>query len=400
MLIRTHRDFRLLWLAQVVSQLGDKVYALTLSWWVLELTVSPRFPEGDPSRLGYMLAIGALAATCFGPWLGVLADKFPHRFLMMAADLARAGLCAFLAYLAYVGKGSLLLLYLVVFAISLFNLLFNPATHAILGSLVEEAEMHEALSLQQITHDTCNVLGAAAGGALVAAVGVRMGLIANAASFAFSALLIFFIAGREAPSAPVEQSPEEEGGLAFLKRHPTILGMLGVFCLANIFLVPLFVLIPAISKIVLKGTPATLGLLEGALALGSILTTAVVLKASFDKRWPFLTGSIVLNGLVLVAMGATTSLPVLALLLAVIGGCLAMVNVHFMTMLQILTPSHLKGRVFSLMETIATGAFPVGFFLAGLATDFMSLPNILCVCGGGVILAGLLFPLVPGIRAS
>lgn len=397
MLIKTHRDFRYLWLAQLVSQMGDKIYAITLSWWVLELTVSPQDPKGDPARVGYMMAVGALAATFFGPWLGTLADRFPRRFLMIAADLARAGLCGFLAFLAFTGQGSMPALYLTVFLISVFNLLFNPATHAILGTLVEDHEMQQALSLQQITHDLCNVLGAAAGGMLVAAVGVKLGLTVNAASFVLSALFIVAIHRREAPPG---NQPEQTagGGLGFLKAQPTILGLLLIFCLANLFLVPLFVLIPAVSKLLLNGTAATLGLLEGALATGSILTTAVVLKMTFEKRWRSLTVAIVLNGIMLAAMAASQTVVPVAICLAVIGGCLATVNVQFICMLQLLTPDHLKGRVFSLVETIATGCFPISYFLAGLAADHLTLPTIFMVCGSGVFLAGMLVPLVPGIR--
>lgn len=396
MLLRDHADFRLLWLAQVVSQLGDKVYALTLSWWVLELTTTPEDPLGDPSRVGYMMAVGALAATLFGPWLGTLADRFPRRFMMIAADLARAGLCAFLAYLAFVGRGNMPALYLVVFLLSVFNLMFNPATHAILGSLVKENEMQEALSLQQITHDLCNVLGAAAGGALVAAVGVKLGLTVNALSFVLSALFIMGIRRSEVPLK--EEDKVEGGGLSFLKGQPTILGLLIIFCLANLFLVPLFVLIPAVSKIMLHGTAATLGILEGALAAGSILTTAVILKLTFAKRWPSLCAAIALSGAGMAAMGASTTVVGMGLFLAVIGGCLATVNVQFICMLQLLTPDNLKGRVFSIVETIATGCFPVAYFLAGVATDNFSLPVIFFACGAGVGLAGLLVPLVPGIR--
>jgi DHA3 family macrolide efflux protein-like MFS transporter len=397
-LIKTHRDFRYLWLAQLVSQLGDKIYALTLSWWVLELTVSPENPKGDPARVGYMMAVGALAATFFGPWLGTLADRFPRRFLMIAADLARAGLCGFLAFLAFTEQGNMPALYFTVFLISVFNLLFNPATHAILGSLVEDEEMQEALSLQQITHDLCNVLGAAAGGMLVAALGVKLGLTVNAASFLLSAFFITLIHRREAPHPPEQQEQDQGGGLGFLKSQPTILGLLVIFSIANLFLVPLFVLIPAISKLVLNGTAATLGLMEGALAVGSITTTAVVLKLSFKKRWRSLTAAIVLNGAMLAVMATSQTAAPMALSLAVIGGCLATVNVQFICMLQLLSPDHLKGRVFSLVETIATGCFPISYFLAGLAADHLALSSIFAVCGAGVMLAGLLVPLVPGIR--
>jgi hypothetical protein len=111
-----------------------------------------------------------------------------------------------------------------------------------------------------------------------------------------------------------------------------------------------------------------------------------------------LAGSIVLNGLALIVMGAFPSALLMGIGLAVIGGCLAMVNVNFICMLQLLTPDHLKGRVFSLMETIATGAFPISFFLTAVATDHLSLTTIFYICGAGVTVAGLLLPLVPGIR--
>lgn len=400
MLIRTHSDFRWLWLAQVVSQMGDKVYALAISWWVLELTVSPATPHGDPSRVGYMMAVGALAATFFGPWLGTLADRYPRRRLMIIADLARAGLVAVLAYLAFVGHGGIAILYLVVFLVSVFNLMFNPATHAILGSLVSKEEMHEALSLQQITRDMCNVLGASLGGALIAAVGVKMGLSVNAVAFVISALFITAIKRRESeePSEDGDKTESDQGGLSFLKSQPTILGLLSVFSIANLFLVPLFMLIPAVSKILLQGTAATLGMLEGSLAAGSILTTAVILKLKFDKRWRSLTGAVLLSGLMLLAMSVSQTTAAMALCLAVIGGCLATVNVQFICMLQLLTPEHLKGRVFSIMETIATGCFPISFFLAGVASDMFSLPTIFLGCGTGVLAAGLLILLVPGIR--
>lgn len=396
MLLRTHTDFRLLWLAQVISQLGDKVYTLTLAWWVLELTISPQNPEGDPSKVGYILAAGALAATLLGPWLGSLADRHSRRTLMIVADLARAVLCAFLAFLAIRGGATMPILYVVVFLLSVFNLMFNPATHAILGSLVTNDEMHEALSIQQVTRDTCNVLGASIGGALVAAVGVKLGFSLNAASFALSAAFLYFISVRDRPSA--HESNSQGGGLAFLKSERTILGLLGVFCLANLFLVPLFVLIPSVTKIVLKGTAATLGLLEASLAVGSILTTLIILRLHFTKRWPSLCAAVTLNGFALIALGFTQTAVVMGLLLAMIGGCLATVNVQFICILQLLTPEHLKGRVFALMETIATGSFPISYFLAGLAADNFSLSLIFIACGCGVALAGILIPLVPGVR--
>lgn len=396
MLIRTHKDFRFLWLAQVVSQLGDKVYALTLAWWVLELTVTPENPRGDASQVGYMLAVGALAATAFGPWLGSLADRFSRRALMIWADLARALLCGTLAFMAIFGHSQMWALYLIVFLLSLFNLLFNPATQAILGSLIQEEEMTEALSLQQLTQDLCNLMGAAVGGALVAALGVKLGFTVNALSFLVSALFITGISRREKP-VRTEQD-QSSGGLGFLKGHPTILGLLLIFSLANLFLVPLFVLIPAMAKIVLEGSAMTLGLLEGSLAGGSIVATFIILKMRIEKLWPSLTAAIVVNGLALLAMAASTTPAGLALLLALTGACLAVVNVQFTAMLQKLTPDSLKGRVFSLVETIATACFPISYFLSGLAAERLSFASIFLLCGVGVTLAGALVPAIPKIR--
>lgn len=395
-LIRSHADFRMLWLAQVVSQLGDKIYALTLAWWILELTVTPENPQGDASQVGYMLAVGALAATLFGPWLGSLSDRFSRRSLMIWADLGRALLCGVLAVMASLGQAQMSVLYLIVFLLSVFNLLFNPATQAILGSLVKEEEMTEALSLQQLTQDLCNLLGAGVGGALVAALGVRLGFTFNALSFVVSALFIAGISRREKPVATEES--ESRGGLGFLRERPTILGLLLVFCLANLFLVPLFVLIPAVAKIVLQGSAMTLGLLEGALAGGSIVATFVVLKMRTKRLWQSLASAILLNGLALLGMAYSTSPIQLAVLLALTGACLAVVNVQFNAMLQQLTPDALKGRVFSLVETIATACFPISYFLSGLAAEHLTFPEIFLLCGAGVTVAGALVPAIPKIR--
>lgn len=372
------------------------MYALTLAWWVLELTASPENPKGDASQVGYMLAVGALAATAFGPWLGTLADRFSRRALMIWADLARALLCGVLALMAVFGHSQMWALYIIVFLLSIFNLLFNPATQAILGSLVEEGEMTEALSIQQLTQDLCNLMGAAVGGALVAALGVKLGFTVNAFSFIVSALFIAGVSRRERP----ERAPHEQtgGGLGFLKERPTIFGLLLIFSLANLFLVPLFVLIPAMAKIVLEGSALTLGFLEGALAAGSIVATFVVLKLRVRKLWFSLAGAIVVNGLALIAMSASSTAVQLALLLALTGACLAVVNVQFNAMLQKLTPDSLKGRVFSLVETIATACFPISYFLSGLAAESLSFPAIFLLCGAGVTLAGALVPTIPRIR--
>lgn len=395
-LIRTHADFRKLWIAQVVSQLGDKVYALTLAWWILELTATPEKPLGDASQVGYMLAVGALAATAFGPWLGSLSDRFSRRAIMIWADLGRALLCGVMAVMASTGQAQIPILYLIVFLLSIFNLLFNPATQAILGSLVKDEEMTEALSLQQLTQDLCNLLGAGIGGALVAALGVRLGFTVNAFSFVLSALFIAGISRRERPVATDES--ESGGGLGFLRGRPTILGLLLVFCFANLFLVPLFVLIPAVAKIVLQGSAITLGLLEGALAGGSIIATFVILKVRTKKLWRSLTLAILLSGVALLGMANTTSPLQLASLLALIGACLAVVNVQFNAMLQQLTPDALKGRVFSLVETAATACFPISYFLSGVAVERLSFPEIFLLCGVGVTIAGALVPAIPKIR--
>lgn len=396
-LIRDHADFRRLWLAQVVSQLGDKVHTLTVAWWVLELTASARHPQGDPSQVGYVMAVGALAATLFGPGLGWLADRFPRRSVMVAADLGRAVLCVVLALAANSGQGSLPLLYGVVFLVSVLTLMFNPATHAILGCLVKPEEMQEALSLQQITRDLCQLVGSALGGALVAAVGVQLGFALDAGSFLLSALFLLAIRQRERTAAERE-AEAPSGGVAFLKEHPTILGLLAIFALANVFLAPMFVLIPSVSKIVLQGTAATLGLLEGALALGSILTTAVLLRRNFARRWPSLCGAVVVNGLAFAAMAWSQTVVPMALALAVVGGCLATVNVQFICLLQLLTPESLKGRVFAVVESIATAAFPLAFFFSGLAVATFSIPHIFLGCGLGLLLVGLALPLIPGVR--
>ena len=126
--------------------------------------------------------------------------------------------------------------------------------------------------------------------------------------------------------------------------------------------------------------------------------TFAVLKVKIARLWIPLTAAIVINGLALLAMSATSSAVGMAVLLALTGACLAVVNVQFNALLQKLTPDALKGRVFSLVETIATACFPISYFLSGLAAESLSFSAIFLLCGVGVTLAGALVPAVPRIR--
>lgn len=401
-LLRCNRQFLRLWLGQLVSQVGDKVFLMTLSWWVLVLTSDTTHPRGNPAMTGYIMAASVLPATLLGPLAGTLVDRFSRRTLMVVADLARASLLATLAYLAWdpwlSQQTHLLLIFPIAIAVSIFNTLFNPAVQATTGSIVAEADLKQALALQSMARDGSNLLGAVLGGALVAAVGVTVGFGLNAASYLFSALMVFTMTiPQQRQQKPMKEMMGE--GWNFVRQNPTVRGLILLFGIGNFFMVPALLLLPTVARVSLHGTPATLGAMEAATAIGSI-SAAVLLMPRLRSAWlPLLLG-LFGNAVAILTLGLVAHFPSVLAAVFGLGAGMALVSISIQVLLQNIIPDPLKGRVFALVATLAGATFPVAALLVGFFTTYLTVAHTLVLCGmgNGICALGALF--IPGLRQS
>ena len=185
-----YRDFRLVWSAQVLSELGDWAARVALAVLVYE-------------RTGSKVAATAVTAVALLPWLGLgqalasLGDRFPRRRVMIVSDVVRAG--AFFVMTSIRPAWALLGL---AFVAASATPAFEAARAASIPEAVSEEGYGDALTLSNLTYQAVLVLGYLFGGGLVAVLGAKSALIVNASSFALSAVLLGFLRiGRVASSA-------------------------------------------------------------------------------------------------------------------------------------------------------------------------------------------------------
>lgn len=390
-LLRGNRNFRRLWLGQIVSQLGDWLDYVALLTLLLQLT-------GSGTAVATMLVARFLPTFFIGPLAGVVVDRLDRRRIMVIADLLRAVL---VLGLLFVGTPERIwLCYIIVALVVSVTAFFEPARTASIPNLTTREELITANALGAVTWSTALAVGSALGGFVTAAAGWRTAIVLDALSFACSAWLI---GGIRLPSRPARPRPigvtgllglrEFAEGVRYLRRHPPVATVVFVKCgwsvaggmvlLHSIFgerIFPIF-----------GSAAAGIGLVAMMRGVGTAL--GPVVSRRFFGTTPAemargITGGFVVAGMLYLVFAATTHVaPALALLaLAHMGG--STVWVFSTTLLQVLVPDEFRGRVFAAELAFMTLGMTVSSFLTGWALDSLAIgPRPLMA-----ILAALCFP--------
>ncbi len=191
------REFRSIWLAQVLSYVGDQFAQVALAVLVYNNTHSPL-------KTAVAYALTYLPPIMGGPVLSVLADLLPRRRVMIFCDLARAGVLALMA----VGRMPFAALCALVFLSVLLGTPFTAARAALLADVLTGDRYVVGSAINNITYQFTQMLGFLAGGVVIIAIGTRQALAADAVTFALSALIV--LTGVRRRPAPQRESRERE----------------------------------------------------------------------------------------------------------------------------------------------------------------------------------------------
>jgi len=390
-------DFRRLFAGRLVSAVGDRFFAIALSWWVIS-----RGGEEAKLHLGLIMAVTFLPMVITGPFLGTLVDRLDRRLCMLWADAARFVLVGALCLLLYFDSLTLPYLYALCFLLAAFNPLFESAVSGSLADLTDADRLSQAVAVDSSVMQLSGVAGAALGSVLLAAAGVLGAFSLNAASFLLSFVFIFSIKTRLAPH-PAGQSADYAGelkaGLRYAASSGALTGLLCFFAAINFFLAPISLIIPMLVKYTLREGVAWLALFELFLALGAV---AAALALSCKQHYKNVYGWLFCAGVAMSAcfagLGVTENKAALCGLIFLEGAALAAGNAVAMALFQHTVAPEMKGRFFALLFTVACAVVPLTFALTGLAAGFMKLSTIIFVCGGGGLAVSLALPLLPRIR--
>jgi MFS family permease len=386
-LLRTNANFRRLWLAQIVSEIGDWFYTLAIYNLLLTLT-------GRASSVGLALVLQVLPQTFIGPIAGVVNDRISRKQVMITADLVRAVIVV--SMLLVRSRSMVWLIYPLLLAETLMAAFFEPARSSVIPNIAPRDDLVLANTLSSMTWSMNLVLGATIGGLVAAFLGRDAVFLLNGLSFLASAFLIrrmHFLEPHTEGAPPlrardlVDFTPFMEG-VRYVRRNRRLLATVLVKA-GNLVIGPSWVLFTVMGQRTFpvhwngidpqRGAMLGMSLLLGARGIGALagpLFTAPWAGRSQRKlQLGILFGFMVSgSGYVIMAQAHFVWIACLFVGLAHCGG--STVWVFSTTLLQMNTDDRFRGRVFAAdmgfcMLTIAIGAFLCGGFLDAGASPRM-----------------------------
>jgi len=384
-----------------VSLTGDGIYLIAIAWQVLKISDDPR----ALSLVGLCWSLPLLLLIMFS---GVLSDRIPRRRLMLAGDLVRGIAIAIMGVLALRATATPKLWpYLVLAAAyGCGEALFSPANSAVIPDLVPPEELVEANALGQFVRPfAATLLGPALGGVLVGTVGAGWAFMADAVTFAFSALMI--LAMHRQPAAKQGQEPMSPyrdlvEGMRFV-RSTTWLWVAMVAAAVSLlcFWGPFEVLVPILVRDQLHGSAVQLGLVFACGGGGAVLAALTLGQRKLPRRpLTVMYLSWFVATLLLAGFGLSRSLWPVYLVSAASNAGITILLIIWLTVTQRLVPSSLLGRVSSLDWLVSTAGVPASFALTGpLSAELGVRPTLIVAGVVGAAVIAVFALLVPGARA-
>ncbi len=386
--VLAHRDFRLFWLAQSTSVIGDNIVLVALALFVIERT-------GSATDLGYVLAAQTLPLVAFLLIGGVLADRLPRHRVMVATDLVRFALHALLAALIFLGRVSIWQLVVIEALFRSAEAFFRPAANGLLPQTVPEADIQPATAATNVSNNASEFVGPALATALVLGAGAGWAFALDAATFLVSAALLTRVRPR-ARSGPVAQdSPpsvwrEIREGAHEVRSRVWVWATLVSFAVALFCgLASWFVLGPVVAR-QRYGHLGVYGVIEGAVGFGTVIGSLIAIswRPRYPMRLAMLATLVWPLASIMFALGVTLVLVIPATVLGGVG--FALFDVWWVTALAERIPPRALSRVTSYDWMVSYALLPLGYLLAGPLASRLGAVNVLAV---GSALAAVAFAL-------
>ncbi len=378
-------------LAGLGSTLGTWAYAVALPVYA--------YHSGGARAVGILffarMALAALAA----PWLGVLADRWSRRQLMLSGDLVRCGIFAAMTAAASAGSSPYIVYALAVMS-TVISGSYSPAQAALLPSLVETPDELTAANLVGNTISSVGMFaGPAIGGVLLALSTPSAVFALNGALFLWSAAFVLRVP-RDDPPQRAERPkllPELMAGWTTVWRTPALRVVVGLTTAEEIVYGALEVLLVVLALRLLHAGNAGYGWLNTAMGVGSVAGAFVVAAIAARRRLAGGFGlGILLWGIPLCLAAALSTLAPALFLLGVIGTAAILVQVTSVTLLQRSAENAVLGRVFAVLESLMLAGMAVGALVAPGLVSWLGARGALLATGA--FLPVLLVPLWPSLR--
>ncbi|HUZ82194.1 MAG TPA: MFS transporter [Gaiellaceae bacterium] len=385
------RQFRLFFIGQLISLLGDSFTGIALAFAVLDLT-------GSATDLGYVFAAKAVPLVAFLLVGGVFADRLPRRAVMLTADVARMGAQGGVAALILTHTAQIWEIVILQAIAGTATAFFNPASTGLTPLTISPERLQQANALRGLSMASAGIVGTAIGGGVVTAVGPGWALAVDAASFAVSA---FYLAQLRLPPH-VKLPPQSfladlhEGWREFASRTWVWVIVLAA-SIGNMMTSVFGVLGAVISKESLGG-PLAWTVILTSMAVGSLVGGVVALRIRVRRALFFGSSLLGLLAVPTALLALRAPAVVIAAGAFLMGGSNMIFNSLWETSLQKHVPAAALSRV-SAYDWFGSLAFqPIGLVLAGPAAAAFGTSPTLWIATAGLVGTAALVVATPSVR--
>lgn len=384
--LKSERQFLILLASKLISRFGDSIDTIAYSWMVYKLT-------GSAALIASLYAVNALPNLIFGLISGVATNYFSKKKIVLICDMGRGLVVLTTCVLFFTGYLEPWHLFVFTFLNSTFESYRGPASMSLYAHIVPKEKMQHAKSLDSSAVKTVEIAGFAAAGVLIAAIGLSGVILLDAITFFICAGLISFI--------KLENEYKEEGkltlkacrddiaeGVKYLKGNKLILHVSIFATIFNLFVVPVNALQAVYIGDVLGGDSFMLSVFSISILLGIIIGGLLVpkLKGKFSGKHLFISAGVFIgvSYLGLSLLGSVSSMMWkyvgLALTMFMMGFFIPMINMQLGVALMTQVEKKFIPRVGAAINSFALCTTPVGAFLAGGLTKYVSISHMFLLC--------------------
>ncbi len=369
--------FFTIWGGQAVSLVGSQLLGFALTWWLTQLT-------GSATVLAAAMMAMVLPQVLLGPLAGAYVDRWNRRLVMIVSDGVTALTALWLAYLFWRGSIAVWHVYAVTLIRSISGGFQWPAMQSSTALMVPDRHLTRVSGMNQTMQGALSVIGPPLGALLLRLLPFQGIMLMDVGTAILAVVPLCFVripqprraewapTGRGAPSARPSVWSDLRDGLRYVWGWPGLMGIIGMAMILNFVMNPAFTLMPLLVTDHFRGDALALGALESGWGIGLVLGGLVLTAWGGFKRKVYTSlGALVVEGLTLAVVGLA---PAGALWLAVaalfVSGVMnALVNGPFIALLQALVEPERHGRVFTLVSSLCSAAWPLSLVVAGPLAD-------------------------------
>ena len=385
----SNREFRKLWIGQVVSQVGDGLATLAF------IIIINKFTNSSPLAISGITIALALPTLLFGLFSGVYVDRWNRKTVLIVSDAIRGLLMLVPVFVRQ--PSQIWIFYVVAFLQSAIGTFFEPAKNAIIPLIVDRDHLMAANAFSQTTKLLAQVVGTALAGVLVGLAGTGWpAFVLDSASFFISVIFCSLLIIPKAKSAEkgkgIHSVFRQLGeGMSFVGKSRTLLSVVitNTFTMLGLGAV-IVLIIPFLTKDL--GVDTTwIGIIQSlevvGMILGAVLVTA--LASRIRAQWIMMAG--VLGMGTFIALGERTyQLSVLIYIILGVGLCLTAAQAAAATLMQKLVPNEKRGRAASAMATVNSIANISSMAFAGLLGALFGIRYVFFLAGLIIVIAGII----------